>query len=610
MTLLLAFFLWSTPLLDSLTLAALQEALDAQTLTFQDLKFEKRWPEPDSFRLAVVDSFLVDPLGLPGYLEASESAVLQAWDAPAQLLTFMAQQVFPRLPSETPPSPSSSSSGVQALVLDLLRSVHDARKACQALVQPLTPEQMDSLLYEIYSLWADEDDSTDDTLDGKLLRDFGRPPDTAWEIQTSRFLAWVKKMDWPAFWMAGIRLMAEVERTLQVLDTLSAIPETSMVVSYEGLQALILGPQDDRVAADSYAVIVDFGGNDLYEGRIAGGLGGSPSVQPVQVVIDLAGDDRYRSPEGISQGAGVLGIGILVDRQGNDLYTCGPIGQGAGLLGLGVLWDPQGQDLYTLDFFGQGAGNFGLGLLLDNDANDRYLATDWAQGFGSVWGYGLLADQDGNDLYYAGGHYRHRPLLPDRYRSFAQGFGMGWRSDASGGIGFLLDQQGNDVYAVEVYGQGTSYWFSLGMLSDLDGNDFYQATEYAQGAGIHLSLGILHDAAGEDHYYASRGPSLGEGHDYSVGILIDEAGNDDYTVSGGLGIGLHNSVGLFVDKQGDDTYMIRERLGLGDANPSRGLFGIGVFLDLGGQDGYPQGQPAKNDALWIQGTYGVGYDRD
>ncbi len=598
----------TTPLLDSLTLQSLQEALDAQTLTLEDLQFEKRWPEPDSFRLPIVDSFLDDPLGLVSYLETSEAKVQENWDSPSQLLSFMAKQVFPDFPPVA--SSGAEPAPLPSLVLDLLQAVVHAQQVCREAFQAFSPGQLDSLLYEIYSLWSDEDDSTDDTLDGKLLRDFGRPPDTTWEIKTPQLLRWTRKVNWPILWTAGIALMAKVEAVFQVLDTLTATPDSSFTVSYQGLQARILGPEDDQVVADSYAVIIDFGGNDFYEGRIAGGLGGDPRSLPVQVVIDLAGDDRYRSPEGISQGAGVLGIGILIDRNGNDVYTCGPIGQGAGLFGLGVLWDQQGQDLYTLDFFGQGAGNFGLGLLIDNAQNDRYLATDWAQGFGSVWGYGLLADQSGNDLYYAGGHYRHRPLLPGHYRSFAQGFGMGWRSDASGGIGFLLDADGNDVYAVEVYGQGTSYWFSLGMLADLGGNDFYQATEYAQGAGIHLSLGILHDREGEDHYYASRGPSQGEGHDYSVGILIDEAGNDDYTVSGGLGIGLYNSVGLFIDKGGSDTYMIRERLGLGDANASRGLFGIGVFLDLGGADVYPKGQPAKNRALWIQGTYGVGYDRE
>ncbi|MCX7995343.1 MAG: HEAT repeat domain-containing protein, partial [candidate division WOR-3 bacterium] len=225
-----------------------------------------------------------------------------------------------------------------------------------------------------------------------------------------------------------------------------------------------------------------------------------------------------------------------------------------------------------------------------------------------VWGYGLLYDKDGDDLYYAGGKYIHMPLTPDQYRSFAQGFGFGWRDVASGGIGFLYDQNGNDKYISEVYGQATSYWFALGMLLDEQGNDLYSAAQYSQGAGIHLSVGGLVDLEGDDHYFSRFGPAQGEGHDVAVGFLLDKDGDDVYYASGGQGIGLTNSVGIFIDTRGNDDYCSREKMSQGGANWARGTGGIGIFVDLQGEDRYAEKDKGKNNHIWTSGTYALGMD--
>ena len=157
-----------------------------------------------------------------------------------------------------------------------------------------------------------------------------------------------------------------------------------------------------------------------------------------------------------------------------------------------------------------GSGFVGAGLLVDGGGNDLYRLQDYGQGFASVWGYGLLADHAGNDVYYAGGKCIHHPLLPNEYRSFAQGFAIGFRPDCSGGIGFLFDNSGNDFYNAEVFAQATSYWYSLGMIYDGAGNDHYNANQYSQGAGIHLSIGILIDREGDDQLLAA-GADTGRG---------------------------------------------------------------------------------------------------
>jgi hypothetical protein len=248
---------------------------------------------------------------------------------------------------------------------------------------------------------------------------------------------------------------------------------------------------------------------------------------------------------------------------------------------------------------------------VDRGGNDTYRSHNWAQGFGSVWGYGLLADYGGNDIYYAGGRYIHHPLLPHDYRSFAQGFGMGWRPYAGGGIGFLYDEEGNDFYDAEVFAQATSYWYSIGMIVDREGNDRYLAAQYAQASGIHLAVGILVDSDGDDHYVSKYGPGQGEGHDFAVGVLLDKHGEDSYCMSGGQGIGLTNSVGLFIDCEGRDTYATKEKhTGQGSGTWARGFGSAGVFLDLMQNDSYPEMSPGEDDRIWIQGSYGAGLDVD
>jgi len=274
-----------------------------------------------------------------------------------------------------------------------------------------------------------------------------------------------------------------------------------------------------------------------------------------------------------------------------------------------MLKDFKGDDVYRGGIFSLGAGNFGVGILSDIKGNDFYYTNCFGEGFGSTKGFGILSDLEGSDIYYAGGAYFDTPLNPNSFNSMSQGFATGVRPDFGGGIGFLYDRKGNDFYNADVYAQGASYWCSAGFLIDEDGQDRYLATEYAQGAGIHLSYGFLADLKGNDHYFSAMGPSLGEGHDLGCGILIDSSGNDWYSVSGGMGVGLHNSFGLFADLSGSDVYNITEKLGIGDANYSRGFSGVGFFFDLKGEDFYPFGR-GDNNSFWINGDYGIGVDKN
>uniref|UniRef100_A0A7C6ECG0 HEAT repeat domain-containing protein n=1 Tax=candidate division WOR-3 bacterium TaxID=2052148 RepID=A0A7C6ECG0_UNCW3 len=618
------------------------QALKATGIEPYELGFEKKWATDSIFMLKIVKDLLDHPLRTPRYADSAKYITeALANDLPA-LLLYQAQQL------DVPISAKDTvllnreiekKSGIRnesALGgLKLINSAFEVGdKYLKQAIKKMSQEEITKLLIQAPILWGDEDDSSEHYLKGALHREFGIEVDTSRKITGDTILLIVPKLNRRDLTLSVMAVALAVNKIRAIL-TKSAlgglfrtpnskfqIPDVKGNVYYyeeTKMGKFVIGSEEDNIYDGDFALIIDLGGNDKYQGRTGGAIG--ILSHPFSVCIDLAGNDVYDGNQKLfNLGSAIFGCGILLDLKGDDVYRGHHYAQGAGLFGTGILIDDDGKDFYQAGYYAQGAGNFGFGLLIDNISDtqsvhppkmgeDVYHSYDYCQGFASILGYGLLSDLAGNDVYYAGGKYIHHPLLPNDYRSFSQGFAIGWRPDASGGIGFLYDKSGNDFYNGDVFTQGCSYWYSLGMLYDEQGQDHYSASEYAQGAGIHLSVGILIDKEGDDYYYSRLGPSQGEGHDLSVGILIDRKGKDYYSASGGQGIGLTNSFGLFLDAEGDDSYMtVEPNFGQGTANWARGFGGSGVFLDLDGADKYVQGSLGKDRNYWTQGTYGSGID--
>ncbi len=586
------------------------EGLKLLNLSKIDLEYDKHWIQ-DSFRIKPIIELMDAPMRVPDYVLYSGKKI-NACSRISDYIEFCANEITQKKCG----SEKFNSKELKPLITEVFSLT---KKHLDLAFKNLTSEQIDSLIYTAPSLWADEADSLMRGYAGALHKEFGIERDTGTTIETVQLLQLAKKIDLVELYTAGKIFANGVEQILGLTKELTKqenlpfkeIPGVKgsvyEVFELPGGFKCVIGGSGDNVYTEDFAIIIDLGGNDTYLGRCGSAIGMLNT--PVGLLLDLAGDDVYRNSEKlVNQGAGLFGVGLLWDLSGNDTYTGFHISQGAGLFGIGILIDEKGFDNYRGGYFVQGAGNFGTGILLDNEDDDVYHTFTWAQGMGGVWGYGLLYDKDGDDLYYAGGKYLHMPLDPDQYRSFAQGFGFGWRDVTSGGIGFLYDCKGNDKYISEVYGQATSYWFALGMLLDEQGNDLYSAAQYSQGAGIHLSVGGLIDLEGDDHYFSRFGPSQGEGHDVAVGWLLDKDGDDVYYASGGQGIGLTNSVGIFVDTRGNDDYGSREGMSQGGANWARGTGGIGLFIDLQGDDRYAEKDKGKNNHIWTSGTYALGMD--
>jgi hypothetical protein len=182
-------------------------------------------------------------------------------------------------------------------------------------------------------------------------------------------------------------------------------------------------------------ILVDGGGKDDYrlhgDGQGYGGVGGVGSL------VDVAGDDSYfAEPEAAkvargdyhggneinysyAQGTGVGrrgdlsdghswagGIGTLIDLAGNDRYRSGTWSLGCSYwYGIGLFYDRAGDDVYESCSWSLASGaHFGVSAFFDEAGDDRYLGYRNASqnlGFGHDYVVALFVDRAGDDLYRA-----------------------------------------------------------------------------------------------------------------------------------------------------------------------------------------------------------------
>lgn len=426
------------------------------------------------------------------------------------------------------------------------------------------------------------------------------------------------KMNYGSLFFGGVLLSKTIDNSIEEIKKLTIPVDISFNFTTPMGRIIIGGKEDNTYTEKEILLLLDTDGNDKY---INGGGGNSTWFNPVSTVIDLNGNDSYETNDDTiySQGAGVFGMGTLIDMAGDDIYSAKCYAQGFSAFGIGILDDRGGNDSYLSKFLSQGSSMFGISFLSDRDGTDKYDMYTYGQGFGYVRGFGCLLDKTGDDIYIANDSdvAGDNPQSSDHNTSFCQGAGFGRRADLaegnsiSGGFGLLIDLTGNDQYSCGVFGQGTGYWAGTGYLYDGLGNDTYKGVWYVQGGAAHFGIGALFDDAGNDIYNALLNMAQGAGHDLSLGFLIDKEGNDTYTSPNlALGGGNDNGIGIFLDNSGDDMYQLRSAgaINLGKANYSTALFGswrdpefcVGIFIDHGGKDSYKvldkEGKPAIDEA--------------
>ncbi|MBU1701070.1 MAG: HEAT repeat domain-containing protein [Candidatus Eisenbacteria bacterium] len=647
--------------LDPLTSSTLHQALNYLDIRPSELGFDKLYAEDDTFRLGIVENILNNPLKLPAWQKQTVNDFQEIFSNRVELIGRLGE--ICDAPDTAPfdsghwPGTGEAWSGVDMvpLLTRFVQQVQNAELALNTSFAHFTSAEKDLLLMSAPVFWGDWDEPAEKLRKGKLHFEIGAAVDTTSELREDPILDLAVKMNRPAVTHAA---RVFISALAALTEGVAGLPPTEATVELEGVAGLLTavhetpwgllvigGPSSNHYSAaalQKIAFIIEPGGDDTYRGRAASAVG--ELHRAFSAVVDFKGDDLYEARDyDFALGGAVLGVAALIDLAGDDIYRGADGSLGAGFFGAGFLYDGAGADHFDGRNFCQGSGAFGLGALISDcttpsppgpepeedraftagmrkvpgtgatpirfDDNDSYVCARQSQGFASTFGAGLLYDQKGSDTYRAGGRYLHRPLLPHDFQSLSQGYSIGFRPRAAGGVGILIDQEGNDFYNGEVYCQGVGYWYSLGFLYDGAGNDIYHATQYAQGAGVHLAIGSLWDVGGDDHYISKNGVTQGTAHDLSAGMLLDQGGNDYYTVSGGQAMSITNSTAIFIDEEGDDFYATFEE-SQGSSRWARGFCGTGIFLDLEGSDVYPRNALGENGAVWEQQTYGLGIDLD
>jgi len=426
---------------------------------------------------------------------------------------------------------------------------------------------------------------------------------------------------------AAMKLAQATEDCRYVLDAYLAEHPEAADFTFEAMtpygRIVVAGCGDDVHAFDDCFVLIDLGGDDLYTGPV--GATSRPDIG-VSLCLDLDGNDRYVcDSDRPTQGAGVLGCGILYDARGDDVYHAKDMAQGAGLLGTGILYDGDGSDEYIMEETGQGSGNFGHGLALDSgEGDDYYYMYGEGQGFGGCNGVGILANWSGDERYVA------EPSSSVFYRgdyhsdfvlnvSNCQGVGSGRRGDGTdghswaGGLGLIADIHGDDRYEAGNFSIGCGYWFGIGLVYEKEGDDVYRSPVYTQASGAHYCIGAIVDEAGNDTHdtWDKSTSAISFARDWTISLLVDKSGDDFYRAyNTSLCYVNMRSNAFFFDLSGNDHYVVgdpQRLLGAADwqdydaPNPlspfSQYCNSIGLFIDAGGEDVYEQ---------WTKETVGEG----
>ena len=395
-------------------------------------------------------------------------------------------------------------------------------------------------------------------------------------------------------------LMAETRSPINLVEGVSG--DVIYTLSSKAGPVIIGGP-GRNIYKTSAAVIIDLGGDDLYTaeaGRVHGG-------QQISAIFDLSGNDEYLATEIFAQGAGILGVGLLYDLAGDDLYVGTGFSQGCAVFGIGMLGDLDGNDRYFGEEFNQGVAFWGAGILLDAKGNDYYQSSLFAQGVGGGKGFGALLDNAGDDFYFAGGRDKSSYGTSGIFKGSSQGLGIGFRGYVSGGIGLLLDGEGDDSFWAGNFSQGTGYYFGLGIIRNFgSGDDTYSASRYGQGASAHSAAGILIDDEGNDRYNGYHVALQGAAWDLGMAALVDKKGNDAYRGSNGFsqGASSHNGMAFFIDEAGIDQYFGDQAQA--DNNDYHGGSSLSFFIDAGGDhDIYSSG---FNNSITMNGEFGIRAD--
>lgn len=270
------------------------------------------------------------------------------------------------------------------------------------------------------------------------------------------------------------------------------------------------------------SLLYDGGGDDTFKSR---GHGQAFALGGAALLISMGGDDTFESLTHAQACGSSEGAAVLVNVAGNDRYTLGntplirpsaqlpdrntSMGQGAGTGlradlndgrsttgGIGMLLDFEGDDVYTAQVFAQGVGFLeGVGILVDGGGSDSFNAQWYGMAASAHRAAGVLISRgDGDDSYKA----EHITSI-------------GAAHDYS--VAFFIAEGGNNTYELRNLGLGTANENSTAIFADLSGDDVYT---------VHNSQCLAFGGANVSHWGTAREDAL------NFGIFLDLGGDDTY----------------------------------------------------------------------------------
>lgn len=355
------------------------------------------------------------------------------------------------------------------------------------------------------------------------------------------------------------------------------------------------GNDTHEIGADVVAVL-DPAGDDTYTGWV-----GSPSKgKHLGLVLDLAGDDEYRSQHRFGLASAVCGLGLLVDDAGDDTYTSGDWSLACAYHGSAFLIDAKGNDRYQSANFSLGCAAYGTAALVDGAGNDTYSSDVYSIGVGLPNGTGVVLDRDGDDTYRCNGKYPSSYGTKGEWQGWGIGCGFGYRSLAAGGVGVVMDCDGNDSYDAGEFGLGCGYFLGVGVVRDFKGDDVYHASRYGLATAAHCAAGLFMDDSGHDFYRGKTAANMAGVWDIATGFFYEGSGHDVYQADGlAMGAASQNAFGIFWDRAGHDSYRAKAGSCLGSGGATtygagRLARNFGWFRDDSGDDQYVNGVGVNN----------------
>ena len=334
---------------------------------------------------------------------------------------------------------------------------------------------------------------------------------------TSYLFSLIEKIDTEKLVEGSLSLAQAVRTAMPVIASHTGYNETLRDPS----GYICIGGSDNDTYTGNVSLVVDVGGDDIYTVREYG---------EATLRIDAAGSDYYQG----SAANSFLGIAMLFDFAGNDVYSTGDWSQSYTCGGITFMFDATGDDSYRAASYTQACAHAGgIAILCDISGNDVYQAGNRSQASANANGIALLLDVTGDDAYTGG--------------SYGQG------SAIAGGIAILLDCLGDDVHSSTTNAQGAGEGWAIGLkkvsaglMVDVAGNDRYQATTQAQGFATYAGMGCLTDLLGNDAYTATRS-SQSYGTLFGIALLMDFESANTYTQTGASPGGKEGGTSIKID---------------------------------------------------------------